>query len=288
MTENSDNDDLAGLRRRIDAIDDRMADLIVERMAVVDEIRACKQRAGNHSRSAMRPGREAEVIRRVVERIGAAMPAPATARIWRELISAATRAQSPFTVHISGQIDQQACAIAARDQFGVLAPVVWHNTTSGALAAVIDDPVDLAVLEIMADCDDPNGAPWWALAGARLGSAFHIIARADEAADDRLKVVVATIEPEPSGCDVTYLVATGSGAARRSDDVLAALCEAGLDAGFIASTVLDGIPRVMTGIDGFITPQDDRLHRAAGDPRLSRVTRAGAAAAPTHNNGQSS
>ena len=50
------------LRRRLDAIDDRLHDLILERAAVVESVAALKQSTGQPS---LRPGREAEILRRL-------------------------------------------------------------------------------------------------------------------------------------------------------------------------------------------------------------------------------
>jgi chorismate mutase len=56
---------LDDLRRRIDEIDDRVQDLLIERTQLVEAVGETKRRAGM---PALRPAREAVVLRRLVGR----------------------------------------------------------------------------------------------------------------------------------------------------------------------------------------------------------------------------
>ena len=56
--------DLEGLRQRIDEIDDRLQDLLIERLEIVANVAAHKR--GKGAIAAHQPAREAEMIRRLV------------------------------------------------------------------------------------------------------------------------------------------------------------------------------------------------------------------------------
>ncbi len=82
------------LRRRIDEIDDRLQDLLTERVSIVSRVADSKQRSGGVAPH--QPAREAEILRRLVARNNGAMPAASLVRIWRELLAATTRMQGAF------------------------------------------------------------------------------------------------------------------------------------------------------------------------------------------------
>jgi chorismate mutase/prephenate dehydratase len=73
--------DLALLRRRIDEIDDRLQDLLIERIDIVTRVGERKRSDG--SVAAHQPAREAEIIRRLISRNHGAFPPATLVRMWR-------------------------------------------------------------------------------------------------------------------------------------------------------------------------------------------------------------
>ncbi len=88
---------LDDLRRRIDQIDDQLHDLIMQRAEVVEAVARAKKRAGI---ATVRPGREAALLRRLVERHRGRFPRTVLVRLWRELISGAISLQGEFAVAV--------------------------------------------------------------------------------------------------------------------------------------------------------------------------------------------
>src|SRR5438876_9858509 len=78
--------DLEQLRRRIDEIDDRLQDLLVERINIVSRVAAHKR--GNDGLAAHQPAREAEIIRRLIARKPGPFPPATLVRMWRQLLPA--------------------------------------------------------------------------------------------------------------------------------------------------------------------------------------------------------
>ena len=89
---------LEDLRRDIDAVDDAIHDLIMRRTALVHAVRATKSDG-----LALRPGREAVILRRLLARHRGAFPRPVLVRIWRELMGAMVRLQGPFSVAVTAE-----------------------------------------------------------------------------------------------------------------------------------------------------------------------------------------
>lgn len=149
----SRNTKLDDLRRQIDRLDDRIHDLLIERSAMIEQIIAAK----GDGQPKLRPGREAEIARRIVGRHQGHFPAPSLVRIWREIINAFTCMQGPFSIAISGSADDRRIRELARDHFGGTPERIVVGDTEAALRAAISGDATLAVL------------PWGERSGLWLG-----------------------------------------------------------------------------------------------------------------------
>src|SRR5260370_12176811 len=87
--------DLKGLRRRLDEIDDKLQDLLIDRAQIVPLVGASKK---DGNRPAYQPAREAEIIRRLVGRHRGAFPVATLVRMWREMLAPAVLVPSSFSV----------------------------------------------------------------------------------------------------------------------------------------------------------------------------------------------
>ncbi|QQS14507.1 MAG: chorismate mutase [Rhodospirillales bacterium] len=143
------------LRQQIDGIDDAVHDLLMRRAELVGRIGAAKGGAGG---LALRPGREAKVIRRLLGRHAGSFPAPALVRLWREIVSSFTFLQCPIRVAVYRPADQPGYWDLARDHFGVTIPFTAHESPAQVLAAVRADPNVVGVVPVP-QADDPR--PWW-------------------------------------------------------------------------------------------------------------------------------
>src|SRR6266571_413552 len=88
---------LPELRKEIDRIDEAMHRLLMERGQIIDQLIATKKT--QESGSAFRPAREAEMMRRLVQRHEGILPLDTAESIWRVIIATFTHVQSPFAVH---------------------------------------------------------------------------------------------------------------------------------------------------------------------------------------------
>src|SRR6202161_4531683 len=87
---------LADLRQEIDRIDEAMHALLIERGQIIDRLIAVKKTG--ESGSAFRPAREADMMRRLVQRHHGSLPLDTAESIWRVIISTFTYEQGPFAV----------------------------------------------------------------------------------------------------------------------------------------------------------------------------------------------
>src|SRR6478609_5703015 len=116
----SDTPSLGELRRDIDRIDGAMHDLLMKRGEIIDRLIAVKQT--QESGSAFRPAREAEMMRRLVERHKGILPLDTVESIWRVIIATFTFVQAPFSVHADLSAGDANVRDSARFHFGFTVP----------------------------------------------------------------------------------------------------------------------------------------------------------------------
>ena len=144
---------LADLRREIDRIDDRVADLLVERLGVVREVGRTKGDLAAR-RLALRLAREAQMMRRLLQRTAGSFPPNGVLRIWREIIANSTQIEAPYGCVVDGSGGVNLHDLA-RDQVGSATPIETVADAVAALARLTGGGPLLAVLA------PPHGQLWW-------------------------------------------------------------------------------------------------------------------------------
>jgi len=161
---------LADLRREIDRIDEAMHRLLIERGDIIDQLIAAKQT--QERGSAFRPAREADMMRRLVERHRGILPLDTAESIWRVIIATFTYVQAPYSVHADLSAGDAAMRDSARFHFGFTVPFVPHMGASGVVAAVSVARGDLGLVPASAIA---GAGTWWTMLEA--DGAPKIIAR---------------------------------------------------------------------------------------------------------------
>src|SRR5205085_3888688 len=145
---------LADRRREIDRIDEAMHRLLMQRGEIINTLIATKKTA--ESGSAFRPAREADMMRRLVERHHGILPLDTAESIWRVIIATFTYVQAPFSVHADLSAGEPAMRDSARFHFGFTVPFVSHLGAAGVVAAVAASRGDLGLVPAMV-----AKAAWW-------------------------------------------------------------------------------------------------------------------------------
>jgi chorismate mutase / prephenate dehydratase len=248
---------LDSLRREIDAIDDRMHDLLIRRAEVVEAIAALKQ-ADNVA--PFRPGREAQILRRLVGQHRGSFPRPALVRIWREILGGTVAMQTELTVAVC-----DGCDFLARYHFGSYAPMLGPLPADEVIEAVAEGRATVGVVPLPEDGDDQS---WWLALAAEGDPRPHVIARipfgtvGNADADSCMEAfVIAAMAPEPSGDDCTLLGISAAEALKCSDLTDAFLHES-IDCSPIAAVERDGSAAFLVEVDALLAPEDATLARA--------------------------
>jgi chorismate mutase len=166
----ADAPSLGELRKEIDRIDEGMHRLLMERGEIIDRLIATKKT--QESGSAFRPAREADMMRRLVERHQGILPLDTAESIWRVIIATFTHVQAPFAVHADLSTGDALVRDSARFHFGFTVPFVPHMGAASVVAAVSESKGDLGLVPAFATA---GGGAWWS--ALEFDSAPKIIAR---------------------------------------------------------------------------------------------------------------
>src|SRR5215831_14685205 len=137
--------DLQHLRRRLDEIDDRLQDLLIDRAEIVSLVAASKK---DGNQPAFQPAREAEIIRRLVGRHRGTFPVATLIRMWREMLAATVRMQSPFSVAVFSPADRPGLWDLARDHYGSNTSMSAYDAANEVLRAVTGGAASVGVLPL--------------------------------------------------------------------------------------------------------------------------------------------
>ena len=273
---------LAELRRRIDELDGALHDVLMERAAVVESVGRLKRADATPP---LRPGREAQILRRLLAQHRGPFPKPVLVRLWRELLAGSLAIQ--VDLHIAVYMPEKSAGLwdLARDHYGGQTAMSGFRSTREVLRAVADGRATLGVLPVPGLSDVEA---WWRFLAAGEAPVLRVIARLPFGApgnarrDDSDALVVGAIEPEESGADRSlYVIETGDDVSRTR--LLSALGGVGRAPSVLAGTdAEDGAPAQLVEFDGWIAGDDAQLKGALaglGD-RVLRCTWLGSYAQP--------
>jgi len=253
---------LAMLRAELDRIDNSIHDLLLRRAAVVERVAS----EGGKGRVAIRPGREADIVRRLIARHTGKLPKRLLVRWWRELFAATTSMQGSYVVAVCETEAGSPFVQAAREHFGALTPVRVYRTPSQAIAELSAGTAIAAVLPMPAEGE---ASAWWTALLHRDDPRIHVIAKLPfwaprpEGAPRVQALVAAAVPPDASAQDRS-LIGMELGAETSRARLAAALTAAGLAP---ISTILrrDGTSaQALVEVEGMVADTDPRLS-ALGD-----------------------
>lgn len=194
------------IRQRIDALDDRIHDTLMERAELVLQVSEEKRKKNIQI---TQPAREARMIRRLLARHKGVLPQMAVVRIWRELVGAVSLLQTGLKVAVATPDNQHDYWDLARDYFGSSLPMHRLNTAVSAISDVKEDKATFAVVPFPREDDEQ---PWWTYLGPNTQQEMRIIMSLPHGQDpinpnpDVQALVVSKAGFDASGEDCTFLL----------------------------------------------------------------------------------
>jgi len=206
-------DELAGYRQKIDAIDDKIIALLLERTGVVGQVGEYKRRTAP-GRCPVRPGREAEMVRRVMATFESSPASPkfppaAAAAIWRTLIGASTSVESQLIISVFTPERDNDLFWMAREYFGPFVQVVKQPYVKRVIGDVMDNKAAVGIVPMLRSSDTTY---WWTNLTQQNNDTPKVFARVPflnygtPGRDAPSALAIARITPEDSGDDCSLMV----------------------------------------------------------------------------------
>lgn len=195
------------IRKKIDELDDRIHDTLMERAELVLKVGEEKRK---NNIQIVQPAREARMIRRLLGRHKGALPEMAVVRIWRELVGAVSLLQKGLKVAVAMPDNNQNDAWdLAKDYFGSCLPMIKCSTAMSAISALKDDKSTFAVVP-WPEMEDEQ--PWWTYLGGSQPEPMQIIIALphgrdpDQVGNENRVLVISKSGFDDSGEDNSFLL----------------------------------------------------------------------------------
>jgi chorismate mutase len=196
---------LAELRGKIDLIDAEMHKLLIERGTVIDAL--IRTKGTSLPGAAFRPGREADMMRRLVARHSGALPVTIAEHIWREIITTFTHIQAPFSLAVDGSAPADRMRDLARFYFGFSVEILPMADAASTVAHVAVSGCDLGLVAL---AQPRKAGPWWRELrwpdGPRIMAMLPFIGVAGRPADLPAFVVSPALA-DPTPAEITIVAA---------------------------------------------------------------------------------
>ena len=143
---------LQNIRNKIDIIDNKIHDLLIERAEIVEKVVEEKRKYKEANLVVYRPSREHEILVRIIQRHKGNLPEKSLINIWRNLISSYINMQAELTLNFSSTLDK-----IVNNHFGGDIKKEKTTTAKEALKKLNENKVNITVLPYPNTHND-----WWA------------------------------------------------------------------------------------------------------------------------------
>ncbi len=271
---------LLELRTQIDTIDDQIISLLKERLEIVDRVGSHKKSQGIQG-CFLKPGREASILKRVVEALKSHFPEAAIVSMWRMIISASLLHEQKLKVSVFGD-DENKGYWLAREYFGSFIPISKHVNIGSVLSDVEKNDSVIGVVPLHWQ-EAPNHY-WWQNLKDNV-SVFAVLPVISESANEQKSVLaLGKVKPEPTGDDSSLLV-LNTPLTVSKNTISKALQSIKVSAEWIAQSPTPGEENAvdhLIKVSGFIQHNDPLLTVISKelDNRMNYIKRIGAYANP--------
>lgn len=256
------------MRQAIDRVDDKILAMLSERVAIVKQVGELKRKARSEIakekyRSIIRPGREANMVRRIAEKGDKEYPKAALAHIWRLIISSACHLEEETRVSTVARTTDPDTYWIAREYFGAFTPHVEHPYLMDVVHNVEERKSSVGVLPLW---DNTSAQAWWSRILEEDENHPKVFARLPfvrtAPSEKSPLVAIGFVDPEPTGEDESLWVI-------KAEDTIATytieklLKKVGFDFEIQGQCRVFGTPsrnHFLMCVPGFVDERDERVH----------------------------
>ncbi|NKD76885.1 chorismate mutase [Haematospirillum sp. H1815] len=276
---------LGALRERIDAIDNQVLDLVLERSHIVSTVGDVKRAAGESVGIFLRPGREMQILRRLVKRAeGAKFRRSVIVRIWRELFAAMVALEGSLSMAVFTPVRGSGYLELGRDSYGTYTRTIPSQSAGSVVRMVADGDVVVGIVPLPGPDDRER---WWPHLLSDQPDTPSIVARVPFAGpgtgrgDGLEGLVICRLPQENTGDDRTYVTLETDDSLSRSG-VGELVAQVGLTVVEVPDSI-DAGPDTrihLVELEGCILADDPRLQSVLTLPQVRKFRVVGGYAVP--------
>lgn len=254
--------ELLQLRKHIDRVDSQIISLLKDRIRIVEQVGELKRKQGQKG-AFLRPGREADMLRRVWKEFSEEKFSPvAAAAIWRIIIAAMTQIESEMRVSVYAPEGHDTLYWLAREYFGSFTPIIRQPNGNRVIGDVVDGKAEVGILPPLQGQDAQSS--WWLALAQQEENAPRLFAHipfvtSQSASMRHSSFAIARVETEPTAEDISLLAVETSDIS--INRVTTAFAMSGLKASRIhfINNSITGYVHHLLEVNEFLKADDPRL-----------------------------
>ncbi len=158
---------LEDFRAKIDAIDDRIIDLLKKRMAIVKNVADFKNK--NHYKFFIRSAREADMIKNLQKKCDFSFPKSAIFDIWRKIITSSNVVEQELKIAICNPKNIPDYLYQTQKYYGDFITIDSHKTAKDIITKLTKNQIQIAIFALEINQD------WWSLLSKSEAKIFALI-----------------------------------------------------------------------------------------------------------------
>ena len=266
MNKPTPNPELAAFRKQIDDIDDQLIRLLLERTKIIGQVGELKRRIAPGI-CPIRPGREAEMVRRIISAFDGTTNTPklapsAAAAMWRTLIGASTSLESNLTISVFTPERESDLFWMAREYFGPSVQITRQPYVKRVIGDVMDGKAAVGIMPVLRSSDTTF---WWTNLTQQNNDTPKVFAQipfvyhGTPARNVQAGLAIAKLTPEDSGDDQTLLVLEVDQNVSQNK-LQTSFATAKLEATWInIATLIPNVRHHLIELKGFVTPEHEGI-----------------------------
>ena len=264
-------EDLSKLRNEIDKIDDQLITLLKDRLEIVKQVGQHKSK-NSLSRSFIRSGREAEMVRNLSKKAQNTMPVAAIATMWRMIISSSLNTEQNIKLLSYSNDNKNDCYWHAREYYGVFVDIQCKPSKEDIIKEIASGKANVGMLPLV----DDSKNPWWNRPIEEKNEIYvfacapFIETKYDKSSPS---LVIANVLPEQTEDDVSVVVINSN---KCAEEIISNLNQMDVFTKVIATT--DGA--YLVEVDKFIAINDNKIQNIKNITNAESVRLLGSYATP--------
>ncbi len=264
MSNTSKQQKLIEYRQEIDKIDQKIIDLLNERMEVVSKVGKYKE--DMKDMFFIKSNREADMIKNLTHKVGKLIPKSVIVSIWRKIITSANVLEQDLKIGVNNPRNMEKYHFLIKEYYGDFVPIINFDNSQQILSEIEAKKIQLGVF-VLPNKNEKNPDYWW-VDLAKIDTKIKVFAQFpfvkyeinEDKEQDNL-VVVANKDSEKSTNDKTLLTIKLT-KNLSSDFLKESLVNCGFDGKIIANTD-DSFSKneifYLVEIDSFFEQNDNKI-----------------------------